>query len=395
MYNHEDESNATSNIHALMKMFQSDAIDDSLDDLSCIHDTSSKEDSIPNIHNSFKLCNLNEIKSSFSGVIKPLEDIEYKICPNCNVQMHYKVTHEYICEECGLSKGNIASSDEYNIASGNSYNTLNNSSTPLKCIGSNSFKYQCLLRNNSSYAVIQDNNIKNTLFGLNYNCTDINIPKNILRSVSEQYKLIRKSNNIYRGQILRGILASLTYYECLKEKLTHKPKEIAAWINIDSINLSKGDKILRTLHEEGIIQLDLDNIEITKNFIYSYSMRLDIDKVYLPFLYELLDAVNDLKIVNPNSKSSTKAISLLYLLIVCKKMPMTQEQLNKEFEISTTTFKSVTNLILKNVEMVSTIFDKYNIPKLTSVPRANKPRKTKKKIVENKEELSTSKICSI
>lgn len=377
------ENDPMSDIHDLMKLFQLDAIDNSLDDLTYVDKTSPEKKSIPNINGSFKLYNLNKIKSPFGGFPNADEEIEYKTCPNCNVQMHVKITHEYICETCGLSKENITSYDEYNIASGNSYNTLNNSSTPLKCVGSNSFKFQCLLRNNSSYAVIQDNNIKNTLFGLNYNCTEINIPKNILLSVSEQYKLlIRKSNNIYRGQILRGILASLTYYECLKKKLTHKPKEIAAWINIDSINLSKG---IKKLHEEGIIELDLDNIEITKNFIYSYSMRLDIDQIYLPFLYELLDAVDKLKIVNPNSKSSTKAISLLYLLIVCKKIPITQEQLHKEFEISTTTFKSVTNLILKHVEMVSYIFDKHKIPKLSAVPRANKPRKTKKKIEDKLE----------
>lgn len=329
------------------------------------------------IINSFQLVDLDEFITYHDIKEEDLEEVDYKLCPNCHVQLTCKITNEYICEQCGLSKGTIASTDDYNIASGNSYNTLTNSSTPLKCIGANSFKFQCLLRNNSSYSIIQENNIKNTLFRLNYNCSELNIPKNILLSVNEQYKSIRKSNNIYRGQILKGILASLTYYECLKQRLTHKPKEIAAWFNIDSINLSKGDKILRSLHEEGVIELDLDKIEISNNFIYSYAMRLGIDKMYLPFLYELLEKVNTLKIVNPNSKSSTKAISLLYLLIICKQMPITQDQLYKEFEISITTFKSMTNIILKNVELVSSIFEKYDIPKLYAVPRISKPRKSK------------------
>lgn len=336
----------------------------------------------------FELLDLDEFSSFYDIKEEDLDEINYKICPKCDIHMSFKITNEYICEQCGLSRDNIASSDDYNVASGNSYNTLNNSSTPIKCVGNNSFKFQCLLRNNSSYSVVQENNIKNTLFRLNYNCTELNVPKDILLSVNEQYKLIRKSNNIYRGQILKGILASLTYYECLKQKLTHKPKEIASWFNIDSINLSKGDKILRSLSEEGVIDLDLDKIEINNNFIYSYAMRLEIDVDYLPFLYELLDEINKLKIINPNSKSSTKAISLLYLLIVCKKIPITQDKLYEEFKISISTFKSMTNTILKNSNLLEHIFKKYNIPKLNSVPRVTKTRKPKKN--NDKEEKNSA-----
>ena len=333
----------------------------------------------------FHLIDLDDFSTFDTIKEEDVEDINYRMCPVCNIQMTVKVTNEYICQECGLSKGNITATDDYNVASGNSYNTLNSSSTPLKCVGTNSFKFQCLLRNNSSYSVIQENHIKTTLFRLNYNnCNELNIPKNILLSVNEQYKSIRKSNNIYRGQILKGILAALTYYECLKQGLTHKPKEIASWFNIDSNNLSKGEKIVRGLIEEGIIDLKLEEIEtrIDNSFIESYAKRIGLDMNYIPFLHTLLEEIDRQKIVNLNSKSSTKAISLIYLVIVCEKIPITQDDLYEEFKISRSTFKQMTNTILKHCDRLTDIFEQFNIPKLYAVPRISKPR-VKKKAVDD------------
>ena len=335
----------------------------------------------------FKLVDFDDFSAYFDIKEEDVADIDYKICPKCNIQMSFKITNEYICQECGLSKGNITATDDYNMASGNSYNTLNSSSTPLKCVGTNSFKFQCLLRNNSSYSVIQENHIKTTLFRLNYNnCNELNIPKDILLSVNEQYKSIRKSNNIYRGQILKGILAALTYYECLRQGLTHKPKEISSWFNIDSNNLSKGEKIVRSLIEEGIIDLKLEEIEtkIDNSFIESYSKRIGLNASYLPFLHELLEEVDRQRIVNLNSKSSTKAISLIYLVIVCKKIPITQDDLYEEFKISRSTFKQMTNSILKHCDLLTCVFEKYDIPKIYAVPRVSKPRAKKNKDASSK-----------
>lgn len=298
-----------------------------------------------------------------------VDNNDYKLCQKCNIHMDYKVSNEYICSNCGLSKRNISNEDIYNeYTSTTNYNSLNDSA--IKCVGTDSFKYQCILRNATSYTVLQNKHIKNILFYLNYNSKKINIPKDILLTVCQQYKKIREMNNIYRGHILKGILASLVYYECINKKLTHKPKEIAEWFEIDTINMSKGDKIVRTLNEKILNLNSIDDMQLCKHFIYSDMLRLSIDHEYLPFLYELSDKINEQRLINLNSKPSTKAAVFIYILICCKKMDITSLQLYEEFKISVSTFKSKSNIIIKNINCVSDIFNKYDIPIIHSLPRS-------------------------
>lgn len=370
-------------------------VNNKLNNMSIQTDYDENNDLKKDTMDNFELIGLDEFSSFYDIREDEIEDIDYKICPNCDLQMSFNITHEYMCTKCGFTTSHkITPNDEYGIVSGRSYNSLSSSSTQLKCIGQNSHRLQNILRNNSSYDVIQENNIKNLLFHLNYNnSSGLNIPRDILLTVSEQYKCIRSSGNIYRGQILKGILAALTYYECLKQGLTHKPKEIAAWFKIDSNNLSKGEKIVRSLTEEKKIELKLDEIEvhIDNNFINSYAKRIDIDNKYIHFLHELLIEVDSQKIVNLNSKPSTKAVSLIYLLIVCKGLDISQDDLYEEFKISRSTFKQMTSTILKNCDKLSHVFEKYNIKKIYSVPRAqNSSRKKNIKKKELKEEELTA-----
>lgn len=330
---------------------------------------------------SFELCNDDDFNHLFDNTLdniinNKLSSNEYKNCEDCNIQMQPNINNTLTCPNCGFIKTVIIENLEYE-PSMSGYNTNENYHIPIKYVGKNSFQYQKFLRNNTSeYSIIQETSLKKILDRLNYQSNDFVIPKNIINNVLNQYKKIRNTSKIHRGEILKGILGSLIYYECLKEGIIRKPKELAKWYSISEHNLSKGDKILRELEEEGIIELPL-NKDFDSEYIISYLKRINLDIKYEIFLLELLNKINDLKIGNPNARLSTKIASLIFLLTISKSFNISSEDIAKEFDISVSTFKNFYIEIFKNKDKLTDIFKKYDIVLPNKIPR--KVRSNKKK----------------
>jgi len=315
--------------------------------------------------------NLSKVKE-----IEESEDkIKYKICNTCDIQMQPNINNTLTCIGCGFIKMAIIENNEFE-PSMNGYNTNTNFHIPIKCVGKNSFQYQKQLRNNTSqYSIIQETNLKRILEKLNYQSSGLIIPKNIISNVLEQYKNIRETSKIHRGEILKGIIGSLLYYECLKEGIVRKPKELANWYLISENDLSKGDKILRDLEEKNIVKLPINNNH-NNIYILSYLKRTGIDLDYQYFLNELLDRLDEKKIGNPNARLSTKISAILFLLIISKKMNISTETISEEFNISVSTFKVFYLEIIKSKKSIQDILDKHNIDPPHKIPR--KLRQNKK-----------------
>jgi transcription initiation factor TFIIIB Brf1 subunit/transcription initiation factor TFIIB len=315
--------------------------------------------------------------SKIEEIQKTEENNNYKNCLECNIQMQPNINNTLTCPECGYIKKVIIENLEYE-PSMSGYNTTENYHIPIKCIGKNSFQYQKYLRNNTSqYSIIQETSIKRILEKLNYKSDNFVIPKNIISNVLNQYKKIRETSKIHRGEILKGILGSLLYYECLKEGIIRKPKELAKWYEISENDLSKGDKILRDLAEQGILDLPI-NQNYNEDYIESYLKRINLDIKYSLFLNELLERINELKIGNPNARLSTKIAALIFLLVISKKYIISTEDIASEFDISISTFKTFYMEIYKQKKYLDDILNKYNIELPNKIPR--KPRINKKKI---------------
>ena len=328
----------------------------------------------------FELCNENDfdlfLNENFTNKLDKLDisNKNYKNCDDCNIQMQPNINNTLTCPNCGFIKNVIIENLEYE-PSMSGYNTNENYHIPIKCIGKNSFQYQKYLRNNTSqYSIIQETTLKKLLEKLNYQSEDFVIPKNIISNVLIQYKKIRETSKIHRGEILKGILGSLIYYECLKEGIIRKPKELARWYSISENDLSKGDKILRELEEKGIIELPI-NKDFNIEYINCYLKRIDVDIKYESFLIELLNEINKLKIGNPNARLSTKIASLIFLLIISKKYNISSDEIAKEFDISVSTFKSFYMEIFKNKDKLIIIFEKYDIKLPDKIPRKSRSNK--------------------
>ncbi len=318
----------------------------------------------------------NYLNTTKENEIKKMEEnIKYKNCDKCDTPMQPNINNTLTCISCGFVKMVIIENLEYE-PSMNGYNTNANFHIPIKCVGRNSFQYQKQLRNNTSqYSIIQETNLKRILEKLNYQSEGLVIPKNIITNVLDQYKIIRETSKIHRGEILKGIIGSLLYYECLKEGIVRKPKELANWYSISENDLSKGDKILRDLEEKNIIKLPI-NKNNNDIYILSYLKRIGIDTDYSDFLNELLERLDDEKVGNPNARLSTKISAIIFLLIISKKMDISTEVISEEFNISISTFKVFYLDIMKNKNIINDILIKYKVSPPLKIPR--KVRQNKK-----------------
>ncbi len=291
---------------------------------------------------------------------------DYKLCPDCNTNMETAINNTLTCKQCGFIKQVSTENNEYE-PSMNGYNTNSNFHIPIKCVGANSFQFQKQLRNSTSqYSIVQESNLRRRLDRLNFNSAGLYIPKAVIEKVVTQYKIIRETDKIHRGDIFNGIIGSLIYYECLRFGIVRKHKEISDWFNISESDLSKGDKILRFLEEKKIINLPIyenNNAKYIKSYLLRSSMSLD----YTHFMESLLNIIEEKKIGNHNARLSTKVSAMLYLINVSIKtvtdnefslgrLPVSDgisaEAISKEFSISASTFKTFYNAIYAGKDCV-------------------------------------------
>lgn len=337
--------------------------------------------------NKFKLINeeeLNEIKQTEIEIQNNKDmEIDYKLCIECNISMNSNINNSYTCPKCGYIKYISTDNNEYE-ESFKHYNVSETYHMPLKYVGKDSYKLQQNLRNStSSYNPIQESSIKKYLNNCNSESNDFIIPYNIIQQVCEIYKKIRIHSKVFRGEILKGVLCSLIYYISLKEGITRKPKEISKWGGIAESDLSAGDKHIRILQEEGVLDI-IVNKNLDDDYILSYLKRLNIDIKYNDFLQQLLILINKKKVGNTNARTSTKVTSIVYLLCVAENIQLnqllkinntTEQIISDEFSISVSTFKLFYNTILKNKEKLNPLFEEYKI----IFPSKTSNRKNKKK----------------
>lgn len=314
---------------------------------------------------------LSDLSAETHSDNAPLNISDYKFCEDCNVIMDSDINNSLTCRECGFIKQISTENTEYE-PSMNGYNTNSNFHIPIKCVGANSFQYQKQLRNTTShYPLVQESNLRRRLERLNYKSDGIIIPKCVIQKVIAQYKLVRETDKIHRGDIFNGIIGSLIYYECIKSGIVRKHKEISDWYGITESDMSKGDKIIRNLEEQGVLQLPIydNNDEI---YVESYLKRSKLTLGYKYFMLDLIKVVEEKRIGNHNARLSTKVSAVLYLISTCSikedspifciadTSTITPDFISKEFSISVSTFKSFYNAIISS-KHVTDVFDKYGI----------------------------------
>jgi len=286
------------------------------------------------------------------------ENIDYSLCTNCNIHMSVRF-NQYICEQCGFMKENVEVSDYTSITSDSNYNVI---STGIRCVGTNAYRYQSILRANSNTSESNyETLLNNILFGFHRLAKNIIIPKEVLLAVADQYRHIRLSGNIARGTIFKAMLASLTYYECLKHKISFKPSDIYQWFEIDPSTYSKGDKKIRELLDYGHLDVDIRSINAEESYMFTYASSLEFTSNQTEMLIELLQFVLNEKIINPNAKSSTRALAVLSFYITATKYDMNSNKFEEHFKCNFGSVRTLSLDMIQKFDIIRPIFEKYSI----------------------------------
>jgi ribosomal protein S27AE len=307
--------------------------------------------------NSFEL--LSNIEDFFYSINNEADEsiIDFSMCPNCLIHMSVR-TNQYICEQCGFMKENAEVSDYTSITSDSNYNVI---STGVRCIGTNAYRYQSILRANSNSSESNyETLLNNILFGSHRLTKNIIIPKEVLLAVADQYRHIRLTGTIARGTILKAMLASLTYYECLKHKMSFKPSDIYLWFEIDPSTYSKGDKKIRELLDYGHLDIDIRSINAEESYMFTYASSLEFTSEQTEMLIELLQFVVNTKIINPNAKSSTRALAVLSFYITATKYDMNSTKFESHFKCNFGSVRTLSLDMIQKFNLIRPIFEKYS-----------------------------------
>jgi len=286
--------------------------------------------------------------------------ISYDRCPQCNVPMSVKTNNQYVCTTCGLLREDVEVMDMSTITSGMNYNSM---SSGLRCIGNNAHRYQTILRSQSNHDASPEVHVRNILFAYNHSIgKEGAIPKDVLLNVCDQFKHARLEGTIYRGTILRAILAAMTYYECLRHKLLFKPSDIYRWFEVDSQTYSKGDKKVREMLDHGFLADDLREINAEDSYLCAYSTKLELPEEHAVFLTILMEFTTKHKLLNPNSKSSTRALCVLHMFLVTTKNPLTAEEFRTMFSCNYGTIRTIALDLFHAADKIAPLFKEHSIP---------------------------------
>jgi transcription initiation factor TFIIIB Brf1 subunit/transcription initiation factor TFIIB len=166
---------------------------------------------------------------------------------------------------------------------------------------------------------------------------------------------------VKRGDIKDEVLGKLIKYECDRAGIARMDKEIAEFMRLPSAGLSRGESILRQLHNQGKIELPI-NIDPTEGFIERYLESLDINKPhYKDFIAELIQVANTIG-VGLRSIANSKVVGAIWVLVQKEKLPITLNELDKKCNIRRNTFLKFSTAITDKIHKFVDVFEKYNIP---------------------------------
>lgn len=169
---------------------------------------------------------------------------------------------------------------------------------------------------------------------------------------------------IHRGQVQKGIKVCLVNYILHKDGCTKNMHQLAELFDIQGKFLSIGDKYLRKYHDQGIINLDNLNEDITPGYIRTMLSSFEIDKRYADFCIELVARADEIKLhIQSRPKPSCQACVMVAILTICIKSPgITTDKLTKFCKISPTTFNNYFRRVCDQLWRFMDIFDKHKVP---------------------------------
>jgi len=273
-----------------------------------------------------------------------------------------------ICQECGLElQGVVVSTQEdESITTSQNSNINDKGFMSMKIVGKGAYGLnRNLLKSCADYPKYRKMINLREMKHWNSQSTLMQLPNNVLIEANDMFATIKEFNYVFRKDVKKGVQGACLYYICHINGISRTPMEIAKIVGIAEKFLSAGDRHLRDLNERGIISIPA-KIDAINSYVTRYFELLKIPIKYKQFVLDMIQqADKDRLHVQYDSKSNTKCIGTLYMLV--ERVPelrkiIDKDRIERECDISKTTFQKYYSMLCKFYRRFAHIFAKHGIP---------------------------------
>ena len=295
------------------------------------------------------------------GPIKQKTKQKKHQCGECMKQMDYMQVEgcmNYVCAGCGYIEDIMSEDSEVaNSASYFGYNTMQESSMPIKIAGKNAHIYQKRITsatadyNNTQRRATHNQITKMTCFAENGK-----VPNNIINKASEDYHKFQQFY-VKRGDVRKGIMAWLVYELCIDSGLDRTPKEISHMFEISQSELSEGCKIVKDARQSGQLGTvkALNEEDLVKSKLNRYFAILEIDQKYRDFVDNLIHFIYVTRHQSKHSGIKARCAGAIYALTLAQPdLGITRAHIAEKCNISQATFVRFTNIIIEIYKLEKT-----------------------------------------
>ncbi len=299
--------------------------------------------------------------------IDPTVPAKKKGCYSCGGKLRTK-DNVMICQDCGLEiQGVVVSTNEDECTTSSQDANVNDKGfISMKIVGKGSYGYnRNLLKNCADYTRYRRMTTLKEMHNWNSQSTNNQLPKNVIEEANDMFAAIKDHNYVFRKDVKKGVQGACLYYTCHMNGISRTPAEIAKIVGIAEKFLSAGDRHLRDLNERGIISIPA-RVDAVYSYVNRYFELLKIPEVYKPFVLDMIKQADDDRLhVQYDSKSNTKCIGTIYMLIdriPALRKRIDKDRIEKECEISKTTFIKYYTMLCKFYKRFAHVFIKHRIP---------------------------------
>jgi transcription initiation factor TFIIIB Brf1 subunit/transcription initiation factor TFIIB len=302
--------------------------------------------------------------------IDPTQPVLTKLsnsCYSCGGLLRTK-DNVMICQQCGLELQRVVMStqeDEAVTTSQNS-NTNDKGFMSMKIVGKGAYGLnRNLLKSCADYPKYRKMTTLKEMKNWNSQSLNTRLPNNVIVEANEIYAAIKEHRYVFRKDVKKGVQGACLYYICHMNGISRTPMEIAKIVGIAEKFLSAGDRHLRDLNERGIISIPA-KIDAINSYVTRYFELLKIPIKYKQFVLDMIQqADKDRLHVQYDSKSNTKCIGTLYMLV--ERIPelrkvIDKDKIERECDISKTTFQKYYAMLCKFYRRFAHVFAKHKIP---------------------------------
>ncbi|KAL3674196.1 hypothetical protein V7S43_000156 [Phytophthora oleae] len=113
--------------------------------------------------------------------------------------------------------------------------------------------------------------------------------------------------------------------------------------------------------DHGFLSEDIRAINPENSYIAAYSNLLELPEKHAAFLLALMEYTTEHTLLNPNAKSSTRALCVLHVYMVAIKHPMKSDEFKKMFKCNYGTIRTIAMELFHCAKQIEPLFQEYDI----------------------------------